>query len=55
MNPANSDHAPTQREFNALGRFGAAADVADLVTFLAGPSGRSITGAILTVDGGTNA
>ncbi|MGW6698793.1 SDR family NAD(P)-dependent oxidoreductase [Nocardia sp. NPDC055049] len=55
MNPADSGHAPTQREFNALGRFGAAADVADLVAFLAGPSGRSITGAILTVDGGTNA
>ncbi|WP_280347495.1 SDR family NAD(P)-dependent oxidoreductase [Nocardia neocaledoniensis] len=55
MNPAVGDHAPTQREFNALGRFGAPEDVADLVAFLAGPSGRSVTGAIITVDGGTNA
>ncbi|MFD6390246.1 SDR family NAD(P)-dependent oxidoreductase [Nocardia sp. NPDC060259] len=55
MNPAGSDHAPAQREFNALGRFGAAEDVADLVAFLAGPSARTITGEIITIDGGTNA
>ncbi|MFD3593941.1 SDR family NAD(P)-dependent oxidoreductase [Nocardia sp. NPDC058640] len=55
MNPADGPHAATQREFTALGRYGSPTDVADLVAFLAGPSGRSITGAILTVDGGTNA
>ncbi|MFC4126763.1 SDR family NAD(P)-dependent oxidoreductase [Nocardia rhizosphaerae] len=55
MNPAAGDHAPTQRAFNALGRFGAPEDVAELVAFLAGPSGRTMTGAIITVDGGTNA
>ncbi|MGW5438012.1 SDR family NAD(P)-dependent oxidoreductase [Nocardia asteroides] len=55
MNPANSDHAPAQREFNALGRFGEAGDVAELVAFLAGPAGRSITGEVITIDGGTNA
>lgn len=55
MNPAGSEHAPAQREFNALGRFGAAEDVADLVAFLAGPSARTITGEIITIDGGTNA
>ncbi|MFD5179528.1 SDR family NAD(P)-dependent oxidoreductase [Nocardia sp. NPDC058379] len=55
MNPAGSDHAPVQREFNALGRFGAPEDVADLVAFLAGPAGRTITGAVITIDGGTNA
>ncbi|MEV6364139.1 SDR family NAD(P)-dependent oxidoreductase [Nocardia asteroides] len=55
MNPASSDHAPAQREFNALGRFGEAGDVAELVAFLAGPAGRSITGEIITIDGGTNA
>ena len=55
MNPAGSDHAPVQREFSALGRFGTPEDVADLVTFLAGPAGRTITGAVITIDGGTNA
>ncbi|MEV0432994.1 SDR family oxidoreductase [Nocardia sp. NPDC050413] len=55
MNPAAGEHAPTQREFNALGRFGTPDDIADLVAFLAGPSARTITGAVVTVDGGTNA
>ncbi|MEU7766101.1 SDR family oxidoreductase [Nocardia sp. NPDC049190] len=55
MNPKDGDHAPVQRDLTALGRFGAAADVAATVAFLAGESGRSVTGAILTVDSGTNA
>lgn len=55
MNPADGDHASMQREFSALGRFGTADDIAATVTFLAGNSGRSITGATFTVDGGTNA
>ncbi|WP_278264029.1 SDR family oxidoreductase [Nocardia sp. AG03] len=55
MNPADSEHAPLQRELSALGRFGTAEDIAETVAFLAGPAGRSITGAFFTVDGGTNA
>ncbi|MEU4340595.1 SDR family oxidoreductase [Nocardia sp. NPDC023852] len=55
MNPQDGDHAPLQRDLTALGRFGAADDVAATVAFLAGSSGRSITGAFFTVDSGTNA
>lgn len=55
MNPGDGAHAQQQRDLTALGRFGAADDVAATVAFLAGPSGRSVTGAFLTVDSGTNA
>ncbi|MFC8529528.1 SDR family oxidoreductase [Nocardia sp. NPDC057227] len=55
MNPGDGEHADAQRALTALGRFGTAADVAETVAFLAGESGRTITGAVLTVDGGTNA
>ncbi|MFI5779671.1 SDR family NAD(P)-dependent oxidoreductase [Nocardia sp. NPDC051570] len=54
MNPASGDHAAQQLQFNALGRYGSPDDIAAAVTFLASPAGRSITGATLTVDGGTN-
>ncbi|MFE3443384.1 SDR family oxidoreductase [Nocardia sp. NPDC059180] len=55
MNPADGADAPDQLTYSALGRFGAAQDIAATVAFLAGPSGRSISGAFFTVDGGTNA
>ncbi|MBF6165893.1 SDR family oxidoreductase [Streptomyces gardneri] len=55
MNPQDGAHAQQQRDLTALGRFGVADDVADAVAYLAGPSGRSVTGAFLTVDSGTNA
>ena len=55
MNPVDGDHARDQERLTALGRFGRADDIAAAVAFLAGESGRSITGAFLTVDGGTNA
>ncbi|MEU5758982.1 SDR family oxidoreductase [Nocardia sp. NPDC047648] len=55
MNPGDGAHAQRQRDLTALGRFGAADDVAAAVAYLAGPSGRSVTGAFLTVDSGTNA
>ncbi|MBF6322564.1 SDR family NAD(P)-dependent oxidoreductase [Nocardia cyriacigeorgica] len=55
MNPADGEHAPDQLTHNPLGRFGGAEDIAATVAFLAGPSGRSISGSFLTVDGGTNA
>lgn len=37
---------------NVMHRFGEVSDVADAVTYLAGPSGKFITGEVLTVDGG---
>ncbi|MBU3065943.1 SDR family oxidoreductase [Nocardia sp. NEAU-G5] len=55
MNPATGDHAAGQLSFNPLGRFAVPDDVAATVEFLAGPGARSITGATLTVDSGTNA
>ena len=39
----------------ALGRYGTVDEVAALVSFVAGPEASYITGANLTVDGGTNA
>jgi NAD(P)-dependent dehydrogenase (short-subunit alcohol dehydrogenase family) len=55
MNPAAGPHADSQRALSALGRYGSADDVAATVAHLAGPGGRSITGASLLVDSGTNA
>ncbi len=55
MNPAAAAHAEQQVRASALGHFGVADDVAGLVAFLAGPDGARLTGATLTVDGGTNA
>lgn len=55
MNPADAADAAGQRDLTALGHFGTPEDIAETVAFLAGPSGRSITGAFFTVDGGTNA
>ncbi|MFI6866717.1 SDR family NAD(P)-dependent oxidoreductase [Nocardia sp. NPDC050406] len=55
MNPADGEHAPDQVGYTALGRFGAVDDIAAAITYLAGPSGRSVTGTFLTVDSGTNA
>jgi len=39
-------------ESNLMRRFGDVQDIADAVTYLAGPSGKFITGEVLTVDGG---
>ncbi|TQM42923.1 SDR family NAD(P)-dependent oxidoreductase [Pseudonocardia cypriaca] len=55
MNPADGPSADDQRSLTALGRFQTADDVAATVAHLAGPGGRTITGAALLVDSGANA
>jgi 3-oxoacyl-[acyl-carrier protein] reductase len=55
LNPAASDWATPQIANTALNRYGHVEDVAALVAFVAGPEEAYITGANLTVDGGTNA
>jgi 3-oxoacyl-[acyl-carrier protein] reductase len=55
LNPASGDWAVPQKALTALNRYGDVNDVAALVAFVAGPEASYITGASLTVDGGTNA
>ena len=55
LNPASGDWAVPQKAATALGRFGHVDEVAALVAFVAGLESSYITGANLTVDGGTNA
>lgn len=54
MNPADSEHAELQRSLIPLGHYGDPQDVAAAVAFIASPSAKQITGAIITVDGGFN-
>jgi 3-oxoacyl-[acyl-carrier protein] reductase len=55
LNPAAGDWATPQIANTALKRYGHVNDIAALVAFVAGPEASYITGASLTVDGGTNA
>jgi 3-oxoacyl-[acyl-carrier protein] reductase len=55
LNPAAGDWAAPQIAATALNRYGHVDEVAALVAFVAGPESAYITGANLTVDGGTNA
>jgi 3-oxoacyl-[acyl-carrier protein] reductase len=55
LNPAAGDWAAPQKANTALNRYGTVDEVAALVAFVAGPEAAYITGANLTVDGGTNA
>jgi 3-oxoacyl-[acyl-carrier protein] reductase len=55
LNPAAGEWAVPQKAATALDRYGHADEVAALVAFVAGPESSFITGANLTVDGGTNA
>jgi 3-oxoacyl-[acyl-carrier protein] reductase len=55
LNPAAGDWATPQIANTALKRYGHVNEVAALVAFVAGPDASYITGANLTVDGGTNA
>ena len=55
LNPADGDWAAPQKAVTALKRYGTVDEVAALVAFVASPESSYITGANLTVDGGTNA
>ena len=55
LNPAAGDWAEPQKAYTALNRYGKVEEVAALVAFVASPEASYITGANLTVDGGTNA
>lgn len=55
MNPADGEMSDPQRGLMAIPRYNDAADIAGLVAWLAGPEGRSVTGAEFTIDGGANA
>jgi 3-oxoacyl-[acyl-carrier protein] reductase len=55
LNPAAGEWAVPQKAATALDRYGHVDEVAALVAFVAGPESSFITGANLTVDGGTNA
>jgi 3-oxoacyl-[acyl-carrier protein] reductase len=55
LNPASGDWAAPQLANTSLNRYGHVNEVAALVAFVAGPEAGYITGANLTVDGGTNA
>ncbi|MDL4863474.1 3-oxoacyl-ACP reductase family protein [Halomonas elongata] len=55
MNPADGEMSDPQRDLMAIPRYNEADDVANLVRWLVGPEGRSVTGAEFTIDGGANA
>jgi 3-oxoacyl-[acyl-carrier protein] reductase len=55
LNPEASEWATPQIENTALKRYGHVEDIAAMAAFVAGPEAGYITGASLTVDGGTNA
>jgi 3-oxoacyl-[acyl-carrier protein] reductase len=55
LNPAAGEWAVPQKAATGLNRYGTVDEVAALVAFVAGPESSYITGANLTVDGGTNA
>jgi len=55
LNPAAGDWAAPQIAVTALKRYGHVDEIAAMVAFVAGPEAGYITGASLTVDGGTNA
>ena len=55
LNPAAGEWAVPQKAATALDRYGHVDEIAAMVAFVAGPESSYITGANLTVDGGTNA
>jgi 3-oxoacyl-[acyl-carrier protein] reductase len=55
LNPASGDWATPQIAVTAPNRYGQVEEVSALVAFVASPESAYVTGANLTVDGGTNA
>jgi 3-oxoacyl-[acyl-carrier protein] reductase len=55
MNPADSPHADWIKNSNPQKRVAGPDEIADFVTYLAGPSSTYINGASLTIDGGFSA
>ncbi|MEE6179910.1 SDR family oxidoreductase [Mycobacterium sp. 050134] len=55
MNPATGEFADTMRQVMALDHYGHTGDTAAVVSFLAGPESRFVTGANWNVDGGYTA
>jgi 3-oxoacyl-[acyl-carrier protein] reductase len=55
LNPAAGEWATPQIALTALKRYGHVNEIAAMVAFVAGPEAGYITGASMTVDGGTNA
>ena len=55
MNPADGPFAEMLKSFMALKRYGQGAEIAGLVSYLAGPDAGFITDASLTIDGGFSA
>ena len=55
MNPAERSARRTPAAEDGTPRFGKAEEIAGMVAWLAGPEGRFVTGAALTIDGGANA
>lgn len=55
MNPAKGEYADAQRDRMAIPRFAEPRDIAGLVAWIASEESRFMTGAGLTIDGGTNA
>ena len=54
MNPADGEIAPILKGFMAIPRYGSVEDIAGLVAYLASEESRFITGAVMTIDGGSN-
>ncbi|MFN6552183.1 SDR family oxidoreductase [Mycolicibacterium septicum] len=52
LNPAEGESAEERKQVGVLGRYGHTADVAAIVSFLAGPESAYVTGANWNVDGG---
>ncbi|WP_280831571.1 3-oxoacyl-ACP reductase family protein [Mycolicibacterium frederiksbergense] len=55
LNPDEGEFADALKQVTALGRYGHTSDVAAVVSFLAGPESRYVTGANWNVDGGFTA